>query len=137
MNHHTKNKGDIGVLKVMADLLEHGIHSCLPVSEHLPFDLVAVYPDGSLKRVSVKYRCISSRGILHIPFSSCYSTAKGARTVKIDKGMIDLLAVYCPDTKEVYYLNPDDFGADVSLRITPSKNNQRSGVHYAKNYMAP
>ena len=137
MNHHTKNKGDIGVLRVMADLLDHNIHSCLPVSEHLPFDLIAVYPDGRLKRVSVKYRGVSSRGILQIPLASCYSTSKGARTVKINKAMIDMLAVYCPDTKEVYYLNPADFGEDISLRVLPSKNNQSNGVHYAKNYMAP
>ena len=39
MNHHTKNLGDIGVAQVIASLMKNGIQVCLPISEHLPFDL--------------------------------------------------------------------------------------------------
>ena len=55
MNHPTKNKGDIGVAQIIADLMKNGIQVCLPISEHLPFDLIAISPDGHfLKRVQVK-----------------------------------------------------------------------------------
>src|SRR5688572_4944057 len=48
MRHHTKDKGDIGLTSVMADLVRHDIQVALPISEHLPFDLVAVHPRGDM-----------------------------------------------------------------------------------------
>jgi len=38
--HHTKDKGDLGVLKAQVDLFEHGFIVALPVTEHAPFDLI-------------------------------------------------------------------------------------------------
>lgn len=48
MRHHTKDKGDIGLGCVIADLLKHDIQVALPVSEHLPFDLIAIHPYGDM-----------------------------------------------------------------------------------------
>ena len=56
MRHHTKDKGDIGLGFVIADLFSHGIQVALPISEHLPFDLIAISEHRKLARVSVKYR---------------------------------------------------------------------------------
>lgn len=53
---HTKTDGDTGLACVIADLVKHGIGIALPLSEHMPFDLDAVSPDGQLSRVSVKFR---------------------------------------------------------------------------------
>jgi hypothetical protein len=39
--HHTKNKGDLGVLKACADLAQQGFLVLNPLSEHSPFDLFA------------------------------------------------------------------------------------------------
>lgn len=55
MLHHTKDKGDCGLAHVIADLFDAGIQVALPISEHLPFDCIAIH-NGSLSRVSVKYR---------------------------------------------------------------------------------
>ncbi len=41
MRHHTKDKGDIGVLKAQADLYQKGWITLNPATEHAPFDLVA------------------------------------------------------------------------------------------------
>ena len=43
--HHTKEKGDLGVLKAQLDMFEQGFVILNPVTEHAPFDLVA-YKDG-------------------------------------------------------------------------------------------
>jgi hypothetical protein len=51
--HHTKNKGDLGVLKAQADLYLKGYLVCIPLTEHAPFDVV-IYKEGSSK--SKKYR---------------------------------------------------------------------------------
>jgi hypothetical protein len=119
---------------VIADLLSKGIQVCLPLSEHLPFDLIAVKQDGSLLRVSVKYRTLK-KGSVYVVFSSSYSDSHGVHTKEIDKNLIDLLAIYCPETKEVYYVIPSNFDKSVTLRVEESKNNQTKGVNLAKNYL--
>jgi hypothetical protein len=51
--HHTKSKGDLGVLKAQADLAEQGYMVLLPLTKHQAFDLV-IYKDGLFKSVQVK-----------------------------------------------------------------------------------
>jgi hypothetical protein len=46
--HHTKNKGDLGVLKVKVDLFQQGFLILIPETEHYPFDLV-IYQNGLLE----------------------------------------------------------------------------------------
>ena len=54
---NTKNKGDRGVGFVIASLMAQDIHVALPISEHLPFDMIAI-KENSLSRLSVKHaRC--------------------------------------------------------------------------------
>ena len=48
-SHHTKDKGDLGVLKAQVDLFEQGFAIFTPQTEHCPFDLVA-YKDGEFRR---------------------------------------------------------------------------------------
>jgi len=43
--HHTKNKGDLGLVQAMADLAEKGWSILVPLTEHEAFDLVA-HRDG-------------------------------------------------------------------------------------------
>jgi hypothetical protein len=75
MRHATKDKGDFAVARVIAHLLEHDIRVCLPLSEHLPFDLIAVMPDmRTLRRVQVKYRKENVVGALQVAFRSITTT---------------------------------------------------------------
>lgn len=48
--HFTKDKGDLGVAKVHADLAEKGFTVLFPVTERAPFDLVA-YAHGEFHRL--------------------------------------------------------------------------------------
>lgn len=127
--HHTKNKGDLGIAKAHADLVEQGYVVLFPATEHAPFDLVA-YTDGSFQRLQVKYRR-ASRGALTVHFRSMWADRNGTHVVPMDKSAIDVLCVYCPDTDECYYLRPQDHGASVTLRVVPAKNGQRLGVRPA------
>ena len=38
--HHTKEKGDLGVLKAQVDLNQQGYQILIPLTEHAPFDIV-------------------------------------------------------------------------------------------------
>jgi PD-(D/E)XK endonuclease len=133
IQHHTKNKGDLGVLKVKVDLFEQGYLILVPETEHCPFDLV-IYKDGLFKKVQVKFRNLTRSGVLEIPFRSSYSTSKGVKTKSVNKNMVDVYAIYCPQTDSCYYFNPSGFNKTVTLRVKTSLNNQKSKIHLAADY---
>jgi len=131
--HHTKNKGDLGVLKVKLDLYQQGFLILVPETEHSPFDVV-IYQNGVFKTVQVKYRNLNLRGALEIPFRSSYSTSKGVQTRAVDKTLVDIYAIYCPQTDECYYFNPQLFNKSICLRVKTSLNNQVVRTHAAADY---
>ncbi|MBL7740565.1 MAG: hypothetical protein JNK14_15205 [Chitinophagaceae bacterium] len=133
IKHHTKNKGDLGVLKVKVDLYQQGFLILSPETEHSPFDLV-IYRGGMFKTVQVKFRNLAKNGVLEIPFRSSYSTSKGVRTKSVDKTLIDIYAVYCPQTDECYYFDPAKFNKSITLRVKTSLNNQRMRTHPASDF---
>jgi len=132
MRHHTKDKGDLGVLKAQVDLAEQGYTVLIPLSEHTPFDFV-IYKEGAFKRVQVKYRSVY-RGTIALRARSTWSDAKGTHMREVNKEEFDLYCIYCPDTDECYYLDPREFSKSVSLRVEAPKNNQRTGIKKAADY---
>ena len=138
MRHHTKDKGDIGVGCVMADLLKHDIQVALPVSEHLPFDLLAIHPRGDMLKISVKYRVMSKTGCVKVESRSVWNDRSGTHHRRHSVGDYDAVAIYCPDTDECYYLRTCDLSPlCTTLRITEPLNNQKSGVHMARKVTDP
>jgi len=131
--HHTKDKGDLGVLKAQIDLFEQGFTIFVPLTEHCPFDLVA-YKDGDFRRVQVKYRALDQFGKVDVKFSTCWTDRHGTHTSPVDKGEVDVYCIYCPDTDECYYLRPHDFGSNVSLRVRTPKNGQTKRVNFAADF---
>jgi hypothetical protein len=132
-SHHTKEKGDLGVLKAQVDLFEQGFTILVPQTEHSPFDL-AVYRDGEFRRVQVKYRTVDKFGKIDVKFSTSWNDKHGTHIVPIDKREVDLYCVYCPDTDECYYLEPDKFGSNASLRVKTPKNGQSKRVNFAADH---
>ncbi|MBT2754544.1 hypothetical protein J7E71_01120 [Mesobacillus foraminis] len=133
MEHHTKHKGDLGVLKAQVDLYEKGYMILYPQTEHAPFDLV-IYKDQVFKRVQVKYRELNRKGFLEVRFRSSYSTSHGIVTKMVDKKEIDIYCIYCPQTDECYYFDPKIFHHSINLRVEAPKNNQLQNVKYARDY---
>jgi len=132
-SHHTRTKGDLGVLKAQVDLFEQGFTLFAPLTEHSPFDLVA-YRSGRFLRFQVKYRAIDRFGKVDVKFSTCWTDKNGTHTVPVEKSEIDLYCVYCPDTDECYCLDPDDFQSNATLRVRSPKNGQTKGVRFAADY---
>ena len=124
---------------VIADLARHGFVSCLPMSEHLPFDIVVVTPDGCLSRVQVKYAS-KKNNVFSLPLVSCYAYSKGCVTKKIDRTMVDGWAIYCPDDNLVVYVGIDDAEKCTStmrFRTAPAINNQKINTRMASEYLDP
>ncbi|MEM9954742.1 MAG: group I intron-associated PD-(D/E)XK endonuclease [Chloroflexota bacterium] len=141
LRHSTKDKGDLALIKVIADLRQHGILCCLPLSEHLPFDLVAVMPDmKTLIRVQVKYRSAVKSGFVKVEFRSNYYDSQKIYSKPVDFTEIDAYAIYIPDVDEVCYFRVDALHKDAStltLRFEPPKNNQRKGVNLVEDFADP
>jgi len=120
-------KGAIGEHRVVADLISKGYRVHKPLSESLPYDLV-VSIRGLFFKIQVKY-VTQRRGFIETSPRSIKS--RKSRIVNID---FDLLAIFCPDTQECYYVWRNEFHGSIRLRMKPTKNNQGKGVHLAKDY---
>ena len=131
--HHTKDKGDLGLLKAQLDLFRQGYMILNPLTEHAPFDLV-IYKDRKFKRVQVKYKSVDKNGKILVSFRSSWTDKHGTHTRAIDKKEIDLYCIYCPNTDACYYFDPKKFRRSVTLRVNNSKNNQSKFVKLAKDY---
>ena len=133
--HHTKNKGDLGVLKAQVEMYEQGWLPLVPSTEHSPFDLVG-YKDGQFRKIQVKYRR-SKRGgsTVEVDFRSCWTDRNGTHTTPIDKSQIDLICVYCPCTDKCYWIDPVKFGKCVTLRLKPVRSTQVEKTYPAENYL--
>ena len=132
--HHTKDKGDLAVAKVQADLIERGATVLLPLTEHAPFDLVA-YMGAEFYRVQVKYRSVS-KGCVNVVFKSTWADRHGIHHRPVPMDAVDVIAIYCPATAATYYLNRRDFRTSVNVRIEPAKNNQASNILAASSCLA-
>jgi hypothetical protein len=133
--HHTKNKGDIGLVHAIADLTDKGWGVLLPVTEHEAFDLVA-YRRDLFVRVQAKYRAMTN-GCVAVPFVTCWADRNGVHRLAMDKNVVDLICVYCPDTKQCYYIDPTRYGSGVQLRIEEPRNGQGKYVHRATEFTDP
>lgn len=131
--HHTKDKGDLGVAKVFADLVEKGFGLLFPATEHAPFDLVAYDEAGRFIRVQVKYRAARG-GVIQLAFNSTWSDRHGVHKRPMDKASVDVVAIYCPDVDACFYVDPSLFGGAITLRLEPTKNCQQIGVSYADSF---
>lgn len=101
MLHHTKDKGDLALMYAQLRLTEMGYFILLPVSEHLPFDLIA-YKDGKCLRIQVKYKA-AKKNKISITFRSSWADKNGSHTKYIDKSQIDYWCIFCPDTKKMLF----------------------------------
>ena len=133
MPHHTKDKGDLGVAKVYADLVSKGHVVLIPMTEHAPFDLVTYDARQSFHRIQVKYRAAST-GTVSVQFRSLWADRHGTHIKAMDKTAVDVVAIYCPETDECYYVRPEQFRTGVTLRVTPSSNGQKRGIHQASSF---
>lgn len=117
LRNTTKDKGDKGLAFVIADLVQNGYYICLPISEHLPFDLIAVTETGKMARIQAKFRVLQEQ-VIRVKMASVYSTAKGTHVRPHDMGAFDAYAIYCPDTGNVYYVPTKGLsGSELHLRV--------------------
>ena len=138
MRHHTKDKGDEGLGQVIADLMTNGIQVAVPLSEHLPFDLIAIGEQGGMRRVQVRYRASADAAQLRCRLGGWWADRHGNHHRAFDATAIDVLAIYCPCPRTFVYLLADELPpAHVNLRLSKARNGQVKRTRDASEYRDP
>lgn len=137
VEHHTKNKGDLGNLKAQVRMAELGFVILIPITEHQPFDFVA-YKDGNFYTIQAKYRSIRN-GCLQVVLKTSWSDKHGIHEKPIDRNIIDFISIYCPEIDKVYFANLNDFKhlKSINLRVENPKNNQIKNINFANEFEIP
>lgn len=129
---NVNQKGDIGVVKVIADLTAKGYVCFLPMSGSCAVDLVVANPTMELRRLQVKYRNLEN-GTIVVGLNTVINGIK----VPIDSDKIDGWAIYCPETDEVYYVAKSDIICSRSrftLRVREAKQNQPKAAPHCQEF---
>jgi hypothetical protein len=114
MVHHTKDKGDLAVAKVIVDLTQKGFVVFSPiVCEHLPFDLIG-YRNNKCFRFQSKYR---ENG--EIKNKTTWSDKNGTHDHKYSKDDFDYYAIYIPE-KDVVCYPSISFAGSVLTTVIPN-----------------
>lgn len=129
----TQEKGNLGLVKTIADLTEKGISVSLPISESENYDLIAE-KDNTCKTVQVRHTKIY-KGTIPVKLKKVWTNGNGYQVKNREKEDFDVLAIYCPDTSEIYYLDARSFdnGNCITLRTTAPKV-KNSKIRMASDY---
>ena len=138
MRHHTKDKGDEGLGQVIGDLMSNGVQVAVPLSEHLPFDLIAISEQGDMRRVQVRYRASADAAQLSCRLGGWWADRHGNHQHVFDPSAIDVLAIYCPSPRTFVYLLTDELpSTHVNIRLARTRNGQVKRTRDACEYRDP
>ena len=129
----TNQKGAVAETAVAKAAIELGIGVFRPYGDErydLIFDL-----RPRLVRVQCKWASCDGR-VIYARLYSCRRARAGLVRTSYRPGGVDAFALYCPNTERCYWLEAGEVGTrtEVMLRLTGTKNNQSSGVNWARAY---
>lgn len=132
---HPKAVGDRTQLAVMAALGAVGYGLYVPFGENTRSDLI-LERDGELTRIQCKTGRLRD-GTVRFAVCSVYGHHPNPKVrFRTYEGEIDAFAVYCPDTASVYLIPIAEIRTKRAcwLRVDPPRNNQLTGVRWARDY---
>jgi len=136
MRKNSKTIGDIAELKAATYFAENDCYVMTPFGDNAPYDLV-IDDHTSLLKVQVKSRN-EKNGVVELHLYT--QDKRGKKTLFTEKDF-DLLFIYLPNQKRACLLNWDDLNKikenaseNMRLRLIPTKNNQKKGVNFFKDY---
>lgn len=134
---NTSQVGQVTVAQVIRTLTQQGKYVLLPFGDHRRYDLVFEDEEGRFFRVQCKTAWVS-RGTLRFATCSVDSRSAVGRTLRKGyQGEVDLFGVYCPATDRVYLVPVNDVPVGEGiLRLEPPRNNQQTGIRWARDYEA-
>jgi|APSaa5957512576_1039674.scaffolds.fasta_scaffold07231_2 hypothetical protein len=133
MELHSKEKGALGELVIMKDLLSRGYPVFIEYGDNSRVDLIALVGQRPVK-IQVKARKA------HKDLVTIDTKKSGPNYSYIyDDGDIDIFALYAFEEDKIAYINSKYLLSKgkrktMSFRTIPTKNNQEKNVHYMDNY---
>jgi hypothetical protein len=127
-------KGAIEEAEIAVAATRAGVVVLRPDTDGRRYDLVFdTGPD--LLRVQCKYA--NRRGDVIVVYTgTCRLTPSGYKRTTYTPDEVDLIAVFCPDVEECFFIPIDEAEGKsvVHLRLAAARNNQRVGVTMADDY---
>ncbi len=123
----TNKKGNIGLIKVIDNLVENGYFPFLPFTDTTVVDLVISNEKMELKKIQVKFKKLEKN-------STCVNLTTqrvvDRKKVDTDLSLFDYYAVYCPDNSKIYYVPTNIFKDKkmITLRVIPAKQKQKTVI---------
>jgi hypothetical protein len=135
LTNHPVDVGQRTEAAILAELVRLGYAVLLPFGVNQRYDLVL-----DLGEKFVRCQCKTGRlrnGV--VLFSTQSIQCNTRRTVIKDyAGDADVFLVHCPMTNRFYLVPVDEASAScMYLRVEPTLNGQKQGIHWAKDYELP
>ena len=127
-------KGAIAETAAFLDASRLGLEVFTPISAGGRCDFILGI-DDELVRVQCKWATRKGDVIV----VRCYSSRRSATGFvrrSYSPREVDALVAYCPELDRCYFLPMNEFGTrrEIRLRLGPTRNKQRVGVHWASDY---
>lgn len=131
----TKEKGNIGEAVILSEFVKRGIQCSLPFGDAARYDLIAEF-NGKLNKIQIKYCAqITENNSIICPCASStnHTTNKHYTTYEND---VDYIACYIQPLDKSILIPIKEIGKQksVTVRITPTSNNQQKGIHYLDDF---
>jgi PD-(D/E)XK endonuclease len=130
----TDQKGAIAESAIARVAIKLGIGVYKPLSDGERYDLIFGV-ENELLRIQCKWAPFHGDVVV----LRCYSsrrTREGLRRRVYTAAEVDAIAAYCPDLDRCFIVPARRFNghAQLVLRVSPSRHNQRAGVNWAEDY---
>ena len=131
----TKEKGNIGEAVILSEFVKRGIQCSLPFGDAARYDLIAEF-NGKLNKIQIKYCAqITENNSIICPCASStnHTTNKHYTTYEND---VDYIACYIQPLDKSILIPIKEIGKQksITVRITPTSNNQQKGIHYLDDF---
>ena len=130
---NTNEKGNRGLGNVIADVINKGYFIFLPLTDTTIVDVIIADNKMNLFKTQVKYSSVNKKGVIKVSTSNVVDRKR----VPVNISLIDLWAIYCPETNNVYYVPKKELEGitnGMSLRInTPKIKNPN--INFATDYL--
>jgi PD-(D/E)XK nuclease superfamily protein len=130
----TGQKGGIAELAIALAAVRLGVEVYRPLVEGGRYDLI--FGVGRrLIRVQCKW-APREGDVVMVRCYSCRRSRDGLLKRSYEPGEVDAFAAYCAEVDRCYFLPYERFSgrAHISLRLSPTKNNQSSRVNWASSF---
>jgi hypothetical protein len=130
----TSQKGAVAESAITTAIMELGLTVLRPLCEGRRYDIV-IDLEPKLLRVQCKM-ARSDSGALLVPTKTNRLTRRGYHETCYSSDDTDAIAAYCPTTRRSYRLPISEVAGRslIHLRLSAPKNNQASGVRWARDY---